>query len=148
MTDLNPKALAFAGINARHAGRAIEARLGHDLAGHVGGVDLAMANPPYIVDPAGRAYRDGGAMHGAEISLAMTRAALGALRPGGRFILYTGSAIVSGADALKGELETLAQAYRLPLRYRELDPDVFGEELDNPGYEDVDRIAVVAAAFG
>ena len=28
--------------------------------------------------------------------------------------------------------------------YRELDPDVFGEELVNPGYQRVDRIAVVA----
>ncbi len=28
--------------------------------------------------------------------------------------------------------------------YRELDPDVFGEELDKPGYERVERIAVVA----
>ncbi len=148
MTDLNPGALALAKINARHAGRTIEARLGRDLAGHAGGVDLAMANPPYIVDPAGRAYRDGGGMHGAEISLAMTRAALAALRPGGRFILYTGSAIVSGADGLKAELETLAQTHQRPLRYRELDPDVFGEELDNPGYDDVDRIAVVAAVFG
>ena len=148
MTDLNPKALAFAEANTRHASRPIEARLGRDLAGHIGSLDLAMANPPYIVDPAGRAYRDGGAMHGAEISLAMTRAALNALRPGGRFILYTGSAIVSGRDGLKNELQTLAQEYQLALRYRELDPDVFGEELDNPGYEDVDRIAVVAAVFG
>ena len=31
------------------------------------------------------------------------------------------------------------------LDYRELDPDVFGEELDRPAYRDVDRIAVVAA---
>ena len=27
--------------------------------------------------------------------------------------------------------------------YQELDPDVFGEELDKPGYEQVERIAVV-----
>jgi hypothetical protein len=27
--------------------------------------------------------------------------------------------------------------------YRELDPDVFGEELATPGYESVDRIAAV-----
>ena len=28
--------------------------------------------------------------------------------------------------------------------YRELDPDVFGEELDRPAYAHVERIAVVA----
>ncbi|MNR68782.1 hypothetical protein D3C85_1935590 [compost metagenome] len=28
--------------------------------------------------------------------------------------------------------------------YRELDPDVFGEELLTPGYQTVERIAVVA----
>ncbi len=148
MTDLNPGALAFAVINARHAQRAIEARLGRDLAGHIDGIDVAMANPPYIIDPARRAYRDGGAMRGAEISLEMTGAALAALRPGGRFILYTGSAIVAGRDGLRQELNILANAHHLPLHYRELDPDVFGEELDNPGYEIVDRIAVVAAIFG
>jgi hypothetical protein len=148
MTDLNPRALDFASINARHARRAIEPRLGRDLAGYPQALDIAMANPPYIIDPAGRAYRDGGGMYGAEISLTMTRSALGALQPGGRFILYTGSAIIAGFDGLKSELEMLARGHELPLRYRELDPDVFGEELDNSGYEAVDRIAVVAAVFG
>jgi hypothetical protein len=33
------------------------------------------------------------------------------------------------------------------LSYREIDPDVFGEELELPGYEAVDRIAVVGAVI-
>lgn len=145
-TDLNSQALALAAINASEAGHALIAHHGRDLAGLTGGMDFAMANPPYIIDPAGRTYRDGGGMHGAEVSLAMTRAALDALHGGGRFILYTGSAIVEGHDALKHALERLARG-RFDLRYEELDPDVFGEELDTPGYEDVDRIAVVSAVF-
>lgn len=148
MTDLNPKALGFAQINAHHARRKIEPRLGRDLAGFVGKIDIGMANPPYIIDPAGRAYRDGGAMSGAEISLKMTRSALAALQPGGRFILYTGSAIVDGVDGLKRELECLSKQKGIGLTYRELDPDVFGEELESPEYAAVERIAVVAAVLG
>jgi methylase of polypeptide subunit release factors len=147
MTDLNERALALARINADHAGRKIEARHGRDLAGIEGQVDLALANPPYIIDPAGRAYRDGGRLYGAEISIAMATAALGALRPGGRLILYTGSAIVNGRDGFKAELERLAREFRVALAYRELDPDVFGEELETPGYREVDRIALIAAVF-
>lgn len=146
-TDLNPQALALAAINAAEAGHPLEARLGRDLAGFAGGIDIGLANPPYIIDPARRTYRDGGGMHGAEVSVAMTRAGLAALNPGGRFILYTGSAIVDGDDALHMNLRALSEEGGVALRYEELDPDVFGEELAEPGYEDVDRIAVVAAIF-
>ncbi|WEK46383.1 MAG: methyltransferase [Candidatus Andeanibacterium colombiense] len=146
-TDLNPQALALAAINAQEAGHPLQTREGRDLAGFAEGIDLGLANPPYIIDPAGRTYRDGGGMHGAEVSIAMTRAGLAALNPGGRFILYTGSAIVGGADQLQARLHAMAAEGRFELRYEELDPDVFGEELSTPGYEDVDRIAVIAAVF-
>ena len=43
-------------------------------------------------------------------------------------------------------LETAADA-GCALRYREIDPDVFGEQLDLPGYEDVERIAAVGAVL-
>lgn len=148
MTDLNPRALQLAEINARHAGHRIEAREGRNLAGFEGGIDLALANPPYIVDAAQRSYRDGGDMHGAAVSIEKTEAALAALRPGGRLILYTGSAIVGGEDPLQQRLGEIARSHHMQLRYCELDPDVFGEELDNPAYHDVDRIAVVAAIIG
>lgn len=145
MTDLNPRALQLAAINARRAGHKIEALAGRNLAGLEGGIDVALANPPYVIDPARRAYRDGGGMLGAEISLEMAEAALAALRPGGRLILYTGSAIVAGRDELRATLEDMAAARGMQLRYREIDPDVFGEELENPEYRNVERIAVVAA---
>ena len=145
MTDINPRALRFARINADAAGCAITALQGRNLAGLEEGVAVAVANPPYVIDPGHRAYRDGGCNLGGEISLEMARAAATALKPKGRFILYTGSAIVGGTDLLRDGLSEIAQNHGCALQYRELDPDVFGEELELPHYRDVDRIAVVAA---
>lgn len=147
MTDINPKALALARVNAAHAGIMAEAIETDGLAGVAGSFDLALANPPYIIDDHGRAYRDGGDMHGGRISLDMARAAMAQLAPQGRLILYTGSAIISGHDPLRDALEDVARELRCSLRYREIDPDVFGEELEKAAYRDVDRIAVVAAIF-
>lgn len=141
MTDINPRALRLAAINARAAGVSARAVMGSDLSGVEGPIDVALANPPYIIDHAERAYRDGGGMLGGEVSLDMARMALAKLAPGGRFILYTGSAIVRGHDALRAALEGLGGT----LRYREIDPDIFGEELEEPAYAEVDRIALIAA---
>ncbi len=44
-------------------------------------------------------------------------------------------------------LRTLAHEHGCMLEYRELDPDVFGEELEHPAYAAVDRIALIAAVF-
>ncbi|MDO9487604.1 MAG: class I SAM-dependent methyltransferase [Sphingomonadaceae bacterium] len=145
LTDINPKALRCARVNAAFAGVEVELLEGDGLGCVAGEIDVAVANPPYIIDAQGRAYRDGGAMHGGRLSLDMAREAAGRLSPGGRLLLYTGSAIVRGHDALKSELERVMADLGCTLDYRELDPDIFGEELDGPGYEDVDRIAVVGA---
>ncbi len=147
MTDINPRALDFARINAAAAGIEACGIVAHDLSGVTGRLDLILANPPYIADPAGRAYRDGGSEHGSGVALAMTAMALPRLAPGGRFLLYSGSAIVSGEDWLGGRLDQLAADAGCAMRYHELDPDVFGEELASPAYHDVDRIAVVLAVF-
>lgn len=144
-TDVNPQALRLAAINARAAEVALHMVQGDDLGGVGRPIDLALANPPYIIDDDKRRYRDGGGMHGAEVALDMAQGALARLAPGGRLILYTGSAIVAGEDALKAALTGAAQTEKCTLRYRELDPDVFGEELERPAYRDVDRIALVAA---
>ena len=143
MTDINPAALAFAAINARAAGVAATGLLGSDLSGIAGPIEVALANPPFIVDHGDRAYRHGGAMLGAQVSLDMAKMALARLAPGGRLILYTGTAIVDGQDALRAALAQLGGT----LRYREIDPDVFGEELESPAYARVDRIALVAAVL-
>lgn len=145
MTDVNPKALRLARINAAAAGLSVETVETRGLAAVEGPIEVAIANPPYIVDDAGRAYRDGGGMHGAQLSLDMAREAAARLEPGGRLILYTGAAIVDGRDALREALEPAMAEAGCDLSYRELDPDVFGEELENEAYADVDRIAVIGA---
>ena len=145
LSDVNPAALRFAQINAKCAGVAAEIIEADGLSGVDGPIDVAIANPPYIVDPQGRSYRDGGGMHGAELSLAMAREAASRLTPGGRLLLYTGSAIVDGRDELRAALEGAMEGAGCTLDYRELDPDVFGEELERPEYADVDRIAAVGA---
>ena len=145
MTDINPEALRLARINARAARVAADFTLGADLAGVPGPIDIALANPPYIIDAAGRDYRDGGKLHGGGVARDMAAAALGRLSPSGRLILYTGSAIIAGEDRLRAALAALAAEQACTLRYDEIDPDVFGEELEKPPYREVDRIALVAA---
>lgn len=141
--DVNPLAVRFARVNAAHAGVRLEAKEGNSLDCVTGKIDVVIANPPYLIDPSGRTYRHGGLSHGAELSLHWVAMALGRLAPGGRLLLYTGSAIVDGEDCFLAALRGLVGP--ADLHYEELDPDVFGEELDQPGYEDVERIAVVGA---
>lgn len=145
LTDINTRALTFARVNAAAAG--IDATfIRSDMLDAVDGeLDVILANPPYIMDEDRRDYRHGGEMHGAEVALAMAEAASERLAAGGRFILYTGSAIIAGADPLHEKLAALAAIRGLTLRYREIDPDVFGEELEKPAYSDVERIALIAA---
>jgi len=145
LTDINPAALHLARVNAAGAGVEASFHQAGDLAALDGAFDVALANPPYIVDGEGRAYRDGGGMHGGAVSIDMAGQAVPRLAPGGRFILYTGSAIVDGRDALRERLADLAHRQDCTLRYSEIDPDVFGEELETPAYEHVERIALVAA---
>lgn len=147
LTDINPEALELAQANFLHAGVGAETGFGaiFVLGDGLNAVDAPLhaiiANPPYIIDPAKRAYRDGGAMLGAEISLAWSRAASEKLARGGVLLLYTGGAIVGGEDRFKIALhEALCD---FDVTYREIDPDVFGEELDRADYFDVERIAVV-----
>ena len=95
------------------------------------------------MDEGSRSYRDGGAMNGA--ALALEWALAGARR--GDVLLYTGAAIVDGEDALRATLEAALPSLGRTLRYEELDPDVFGEELDAPAYQGVERIAAVGAVI-
>ena len=94
--------------------------------------------------PAGREYRDGGGLHGAQMSLdsAKRRGAAGAGRPAGPLHRQRHRRRRRPAA---GTARAGGRGGRLQLRYRELDPDVFGEELERPEYADVERIAVVAA---
>lgn len=147
MTEINPAALRFARINAAAAGVNAKALYTNRLDGIDGTIDVALANPPYIIDSRKRMYRDGGRAHGAEVTINMASFTLPRLGSSGRLILYSGSAIIAGRDLMMGQLGALASEYGCRLNYRELDPDVFGEELGQPAYADVDRIALIAAIF-
>jgi hypothetical protein len=93
-------------------------------------------------------YRAGGGPRGADLSCAWARAALAKLAPGGRLLLYTGSAILDGGrDALRAALEAVAGEQGAGFSYREIDPDVFGEELEREAYADVERIAAVCCVM-
>ena len=148
LADINAKALHYAWVNARLAGNTAVAFLLGDLFAAIhGSADLIVANPPYLVDADARVYRHGGGALGAELSLRIVREGLPRLRPGGALVLYTGSAIVAGVDALRAGLAREAGAAHCDFAYEELDPDVFGEELLRPPYTGVDRIAAVGAVI-
>ncbi|WP_339450087.1 class I SAM-dependent methyltransferase [Pseudomonas sp. EA_5y_Pfl2_R50] len=143
--DINPAALRLTAVNAALAEVAnVEVRASDLLQGVEGEFDLIVANPPYMADPAERAYRHGGGTLGAGLSLRIVEQALNRLAPGGSLLLYTGVAMVDGHDPFLATVLPRLDEKRFGWTYRELDPDVFGEELLNPGYQRVDRIAVVA----
>jgi SAM-dependent methyltransferase len=145
LSDINPRALRFAAANAALAGCPQAQLVESDLYAAIPGTfDLVLANPPYLNDAAERTYRHGGGRFGEALSARIVREGLPRLAAGGRLVLYTGAAIVQGEDPLLALLRPHLEAAGLPWRYRELDPDVFGEELEQPAYEDAERIAVVA----
>jgi methylase of polypeptide subunit release factors len=109
--------------------------------------DLIIANPPYLVDPRARLYRHGGGALGFDLSLRIVEQGIERLAPGGRLILYTGSAIIDGADLFQEALLSQLAGRNLRINYEEIDPDVFGEELDDPPYDRADRIAVVGVTI-
>jgi len=147
ITDINPLALRYARLAALHAGLPMQIRQADGLSGTPHGLDLVIANPPYMAASA-QTYRDGGDMHGACLSLEWARGALMHLKPGGRMCLYTGSAIAAGgADRLRLALEQLCGQQGADLDYREIDPDVFGEELERDAYADIERIAAVGCVI-
>ncbi|KTB98284.1 methyltransferase [Pseudomonas syringae] len=142
--DINPKALHFAQANAVVAGlHNMQCCHSDILSGLTGNFDLIVANPPYMKDAKRRAYRHGGDALGADLSVRILRESLDRLTRGGSLVLYTGVAMVGEHDpffeAVRDDIDHAALAWT----YRELDPDVFSEELLEEGYEDVDRIAAV-----
>ena len=141
--DINPTALRMTRVNAALAGAQVSAVGSNLLSSVPGSFDLIVSNPPYLVDPGARAYRHGGGPLGAELSLAILDAALERLAPGGTLLLYTGAAIVNGTDPFKTAALAHIAGSGASWTYEELDPDVFGEELDGGAYAAADRIAAV-----
>ena len=116
-----------------------------DLFARVDGkADLIIANPPYLVDPLARLYRHGGGELGFDLSLRIIDEGVARLAPGGGLFLYTGTAVVDGTQKLFEALSARPEGRDYSLACEEIDPDVFGEELDSPPYDRADRIAAVA----
>lgn len=144
--DINPAALRLAEVNATVNGvsaRMVRSDILSAVPGNHGDIDLMVANPPYMADPARRAYRDGGGALGADLSLRIVDAALSSLAPGGTLLLYTGAAIIEGRDPFLAAVEPMLAGAGCRWTYREMDPDVFGEELEDGAYAGADRIAAV-----
>ncbi len=143
MNDINPLALHYTEINAQAAGVKVITALGDSLTAVAGEFDLIISNPPYLDDTAQRAYRHGGARLGRALSVRIAAQALTRLAPGGSLLLYTGVAIIDGFDPFLAELLPLLSAADCEWHYEEIDPDIFGEELERPVYAHAERIAAV-----
>ena len=142
--DINDTALRFARINTQLAGTAGVRPCRSDLLADVDGdFDLIISNPPFMIDPARRAYRDGGGEHGHDLSLAIIDAAAKRLAAGGSLVLFSGTGIVDGRDPFRAAAAERLTGTELTWSYREVDPDVYGEELDGQAYAHAERIAVV-----
>ena len=143
LADINPKALFLASVNAEFAGidyATSEVSRPADLDGDF---DLIVTHPPFMMDGGKRAYRDGGDLFGGQLSLDWVCDGMGMLRLGGRLISHTGASIVGGRDVLRDALRERVPATGFAFDYDELDPDIFGDELDKPAYSQVERIAAV-----
>jgi methylase of polypeptide subunit release factors len=144
MLDINPKAVEFAAVNAAVAGRdnayAVKSNL---FANATGRFDLIVAHPPYLIDEGSRAYRHGGGPLGAGLALDILKASIDRLAPNGTVLLFTGVAIVEVNDPFLSAASKALDSAGFDWTYREVDPDVFGEELAREPYQRADRIALV-----
>ena len=95
-----------------------------------------------MIDPAGRAYRDGGPS-GHELALAIVDAAADRLSADGTLVLFAGTGVTDGHDPFRAAAAEHLDGTGLTWSYREVDPDVYGEELDGPAYAHAERIALV-----
>jgi methylase of polypeptide subunit release factors len=142
--DINEYALNLASVNMSDADIHHIQLVNSNLLSSVGGnFDLIIANPPYLIDKSERTYRHGGGHLGADLSLAIVATAIERLNPGGTLLLYTGIAIVNGHDAFLAEATERLILAGFTLTYSEIDPDIFGEELESEAYSSADRIAAV-----
>jgi methylase of polypeptide subunit release factors len=145
LVDVNEAALRLTRVNAAIAKLdGVVSVVESDVLAAVGDpIDVVVTNPPYLKDPGARTYRDGGGAFGEALAVRIVREALARVRSGGRIVVYTGVAIVDGEDVFLREIEPLCRGAGARWSYEEVDPDVFGEELDTPPYVAADRIAAV-----
>jgi len=148
LADINLRALRFCKINGALNGFESAEIVESDLFANIDGdFDLILANPPYLIDPMARMYRHGGGSLGFELSLRIAEDGASRLVSGGRVILYTGAVIADGVDLFHEALCSRLGRRGVEFNYEEIDPDVFGEELDHPPYDRADRIAAVSVTI-
>ena len=144
LADINRKALEFSAVNAALNGPPNAQTILSDILVEIDGTaDVIISNPPYLVDEDRRLYRHGGGELGITLALRIAEESMAKLVPGGCLVLYSGAPIVNGADTFLESLQPVLQLYASQFVYEEIDPDVFGEELDRPAYAHADRIAAV-----
>lgn len=142
--DIILDALNLARINIQSAGLKNAQCIQSDLLNNLDGeFDLIIANPPYLLGKLERQYRHGGGQLGSGLSVCIVEVAIDCLRLGGTLLLYTGVAIVDGTDAFLAEVSIKLGLAGFTFNYAEIDPDIFGEELQNGAYAVADRIAAV-----
>lgn len=142
LTDINPRALEFAAVNAALAGVNAHLSCGDVLDPVDGSFDLIASNPPFLVDDAARAYRHGGE-RGIALSVRIAEAALDRLAPGGVLALYTCTPVVDGCELLRDALAPRLARFPGTVAWEEVDVDVYGEELERAAYADVERLSIV-----
>lgn len=146
LADVSATALAAARTNHQLAGAPpIVSFVESDvLSGVEGRIDTVIANPPFMADPEHRLYRDGGGALGIELAVRIVEDGLARLSPGGRLLLYTGTPVIEGRDALAEALTSVRTRHRpRGWDYKTVDVDIFGEELALPAYAHAERIAAV-----
>ena len=145
VADLNPKALLYSQMNIDFAGLKKIHPVQSDLFANLQGqFDLIFANPPYLIDPHQRQYRHGGdELDGNALSFRIIKEGIQHLNPRGCIFLYTGVTVTQDGNRFVEHLEKLMKQYKnISWSYEEIDPDIFGEELEQPAYQHVDRIAL------
>jgi len=143
MNDLNQKALDATLVNSQVSNVAVNILAGDIFEVLQGEFDLIISNPPYMKDESGRAYRDGGEQLGLDLSLRIFETAVKHLASGGTLLLYTGVAMTSDVDPFLATITPLLDHIDCTWFYEEIDPDIFGEELELPTYAQAHRIAAV-----
>ena len=142
--DINPRALRMTAVNAELAGlNNLSVYHSDVLASVEGEFDLIVANPPYMKDDRQRAYRHGGGALGSSCRCASSVSPLGAW-PGREPAVVHRGGDGGRQRSLPGGGQAAAGQRRLRLDLPRTGPGRFGEELEKPGYEQVERIAVVA----
>lgn len=144
LADINLRAVRYSRVNAAINAVSQVATVESDLFAAIDRpADLIISNPPYLVDPLARLYRHGGGDFGFDLSLKIVEQGIERLAPGGALFLYTGTAVVDGTQKLLETLCPRLEHRNCRLTWEEVDPDVFGEELEHPPYDRADRIAAI-----